>query len=305
MSWLTIYGAYVILLSVVCIIILPLAGVFKHANNGIVFVLFVIYGFSSIVLALLMTPFFSKAKTAGAVGTLVQLLMSLLFYIQVFVGDSIDSVYYWLMALMSPCAFSMGIDKILLLDVTAGGLSFDTIWYGPGLPFAGSLIMVSVDVCLYLLLALYFDAIVPTEYGTREKPWFFLQPSFWRKEKKATGAGIKNRSASFSDIPNATGVDYSSLSRHSSGRSNGSSCIVGFTNVDIEPVSEDMRGKEAVIIRGLTKTYEQGRGKEPLHAVQGNIILLNLIIIICNDFLPRLRNGSQVKPDYVPTNTKH
>lgn len=45
-------------------------------------------------------------------GSLIQMAMSMMFYVQVFVGDDIDTVYYYLMALMSPCAFTLGIDKV-------------------------------------------------------------------------------------------------------------------------------------------------------------------------------------------------
>jgi hypothetical protein len=39
--------------------------------------------------------------------------------------------------------------------------------------------MFVVDLILYLIIALYLDAIVPQSYGTR-KPWYFIfQPSFW------------------------------------------------------------------------------------------------------------------------------
>ena len=51
-------------------------------------------------------------QVAGVVGNLVQVIMSLLFYVQVYVGDNIDTAYYYLMCLLSPCAFSMAIDKV-------------------------------------------------------------------------------------------------------------------------------------------------------------------------------------------------
>ena len=49
-----------------------------------------------------------------------------------------------------------------------------------GFPIAGSLIMLTVDIILYGLLAAYLDNVIPTEYGTRKSPFYFLQPSFWK-----------------------------------------------------------------------------------------------------------------------------
>ena len=39
--------------------------------------------------------------------------------------------------------------------------------------------MLFVDTLLYGLLAAWLDNIVPTEYGTRRRPWFCLKPSYW------------------------------------------------------------------------------------------------------------------------------
>ncbi|XP_018027871.1 cholesterol transporter ABCA5, partial [Hyalella azteca] len=253
LSWLTVYGLYVVVLALLCTIILPLANIFLYASPGYCFLLFILYGLSSIILALMMTPFFSKAKVAGVVGNLTQVFMSLLFYLQVYLGDQIDPVYYWLLALMSPCAFSFAIDKILVLDVTAGGLSSSTLWTGPGLPFAGSLIMISLDIVLYLVLALYLDAVVPTEYGTRLKPWFFLQPSFWRRPNRTSTNELYAQDQLDDD-------NLMSSERRMSAGSVGSSG-------DVEEVGPEMRGKAGVIIRGVCKTFKGGRGKPPIKAV--------------------------------------
>ena len=39
------------------------------------------------------------------------------------------------------------------------------------------------DTLLYGLLAYYLDNVMPTEYGTVRKPWFFLDPAFWCKRR--------------------------------------------------------------------------------------------------------------------------
>ena len=56
-------------------------------------------------------------------------------------------------------------------------------WDDSGMPIGGSLIMLFVDVILYGLLAFWLDQIMPTEYGTRRHPLFFLQLNFWRPPK--------------------------------------------------------------------------------------------------------------------------
>ena len=52
-----------------------------------------------------------------------------------------------------------------------------------GLPIAGAMIMIFLDIILYGLLAAWLENILPTEYGTRRVPWFCFQPSYWGKQQ--------------------------------------------------------------------------------------------------------------------------
>ena len=53
--------------------------------------------------------------------------------------------------------------KALLLEINdPRGVCMETLWDGPGLPFAGSLIMLSVDIVLYIFLAYYLDNVLPS-----------------------------------------------------------------------------------------------------------------------------------------------
>ena len=49
---------------------------------------------------------------AGSVASLMQIFMSLLYLVQLYVGDEIDTNYYYLMAILSPSALSLAIDKV-------------------------------------------------------------------------------------------------------------------------------------------------------------------------------------------------
>ncbi|KAG0725814.1 ATP-binding cassette sub-family A member 5 [Chionoecetes opilio] len=175
LSWFCVYAIYVLLLALICIIVLPLAQVFQKANLILLFLLFVLYGFSSIMFGFMLTPFFNKAKVAGVVGNLVQILLSLLFYLQVYLEDEVDPALFWGLGLLSPCAFAFAIDKVtkglaetglgkaILFDYSSDGLTFASVWEGPGLPFAGSLIMITIDIFLYLFLAYYLDNLSNAE----------------------------------------------------------------------------------------------------------------------------------------------
>ena len=59
------------------------------------------------------------------------------------------------------------------------------LWESAGtVPIAGVMIMLLVDIVLYGFIAAWLDNVVPTEYGTRRKPWFCFQPSYWIKSAR-------------------------------------------------------------------------------------------------------------------------
>jgi len=39
--------------------------------------------------------------------------------------------------------------------------------------------MLLVDTFLYAFLAWYLESVVPSSFGTKLPPWFFLMPSYW------------------------------------------------------------------------------------------------------------------------------
>ena len=61
------------------------------------------------------------------------------------------------------------------------GLQFSNLFDSQdNFPSGNSIIMLIVDIILYMILALYFDAVVPGEYGQRKVPYFCFLPSFWK-----------------------------------------------------------------------------------------------------------------------------
>ena len=70
-----------------------------------------------------------------------------------------------------------------MMDFVSTGSEID-LWDDlKGLPIAGAMIMIFIDIILYGLLAYWLDQVLPTEYGTKRPLLFFIQPSFWSKKK--------------------------------------------------------------------------------------------------------------------------
>ncbi|XP_035731949.1 ABC transporter A family member 1-like isoform X2 [Vespa mandarinia] len=241
MSWFIIYSIFVLLLSAVGVVLLFTLQMFQHTHFLPIFLLVVLYSFSIIMFAFMITPFFDKSRTAGVLGNFAVTILSLMYFIQVFVDDS-SSISFWLVSLLSPTGVALAMDKALVLDLQGQGVNFDNLWCGPGIPFGGSLIMMTLDIFLYACLAYYLDSVIPSEYGTKRSPWFCFTPGFWCQRKVQRVPSSNGESNSF--IPGEE------------------------TNRDVEPVVREMKGREAIRIIDLFKSYQKCR-KPETKAVNG------------------------------------
>ncbi|KAI4494625.1 hypothetical protein M0804_000826 [Polistes exclamans] len=225
-SWFIIYSIFVLLLSAVAVILLFTLQMFQHTHFLPIFLLVVLYSFSVIMFAFMITPFFDKSRTAGVLGNFAVTILSLMYFIQVFVDDS-SSISFWL---------------ALVLDLLGEGVNFDNLWSGPGMPFGGSLIMMTLDIFLYASIAYYLDSVIPSEYGTKRHPWFCFTPGFWCQRKVQR-------------VPSSNGESNSFIPGEETSR-------------DVEPVVREMKGREAIRIVDLFKSYQKCR-KPEIKAVNG------------------------------------
>ncbi|XP_063224038.1 phospholipid-transporting ATPase ABCA3-like [Bacillus rossius redtenbacheri] len=87
-------------------------------------------------------------------------------------------------------AMALGFLFVLMFEGSGRGLQWDSLWQpatqGDSVVFGHVLIFLVVDAILYLLIALYVEAVYPGVYGV-PKPWnFFLKKSFWFGGEAAT-----------------------------------------------------------------------------------------------------------------------
>ncbi|XP_020292793.1 ATP-binding cassette sub-family A member 5-like [Pseudomyrmex gracilis] len=245
LSWFIIYGIFVLLLSAVAVVLLFTLQMFQHTHFLPIFFLVVLYSFSVITFAFMITPFFDKSRTAGVLGNFSITTLSLMYFIQVFVDDS-SSVSFWIVSVLSPAGVALAMDKALVLDLQGEGVNFDNLWSGPGIPFGGSLIMMTLDIFLYACLAYYFDSVIPSEYGTKRSPWFCFVPRFWCKRKVQRN---------YLQVPSSNGESNSFIPGEEANR-------------DVEPVVREMKGREAIRITDLYKSYHKCKRPE-IKAVNG------------------------------------
>ncbi|XP_060587751.1 cholesterol transporter ABCA5-like isoform X2 [Ruditapes philippinarum] len=259
MSYMLVYIFMIIAITGIVTIIAVATKFFENSNVFLFFMLLCLYGLSIIALAFLFTPFFNKATTAGGLSSLSTMLISTLYLIVSLtrtIDEGTGNVTYsvpvygrWLLCLLSPVALALGIDQAIFLDIR-GGMTFETASQGE-FPLYGPLLMLLLDAILYFALAVYFDNVIPGEYGPRYKPWFIFTKTFWCPAKRATETAAAYTNQVILQIDNHTDEVTE--------------------GAEVEPVPVSMESKVAITINNLTKCFEvkKEKKKETVKAVNG------------------------------------
>uniref|UniRef100_A0A3Q3WA36 Cholesterol transporter ABCA5 n=1 Tax=Mola mola TaxID=94237 RepID=A0A3Q3WA36_MOLML len=229
LSWGLLYAALVTTMSILMSIIATYTALFPNSDFFVIFFLIFLYGISSIFFSFMLTPLFKKPKFASTVGSMLTVVFGCLSLFTVLMND-FPQPLVWLLCLLSPSAFSIGIAQVVYLEAQGDGAVFSSLANGPH-PLYVPLLMLVVDCVLYLLLAIYLDQVLPGEYGIKRSLLYFLKPSYWSKHR----------------------TRYVEVSSVYDTEVNGT--LVGSESV--EPVSQEFRGKEAIRINNIHKVYKE------------------------------------------------
>lgn len=188
LSWGLVYLIVIAISTAIITILMVATSFFANSNALIFFLILFFYGLSIITFSYMLTPFFDKARSAGGLASLMSIIFSCLYLIVSLTRTMLPSggVVYsvspgvrWLLCILSPVAVALAIDQAIFLDKPLnGGMNFSTISDGD-FPLYAPLVMLLVDTLLYFFLAAYLDNVIPGEFGARQKPWYFLMPSYW------------------------------------------------------------------------------------------------------------------------------
>ena len=182
-SWI---AQYVLIFFIQAILIAAIGGgtMFKSSDFGASFLLFFLFGVSSVAFIVFISVFFTRTKLATIVGIL--LFLALYFVYSATSADEIAFESKLASALASPTAFALGIKTLSLYEDQGVGVKLGTNsdillrnW-----SFDASLLMMALDTVVYLVLAWYIDEVMPAsfrEFGVPRPFYFFVTPAYWRE----------------------------------------------------------------------------------------------------------------------------
>uniref|UniRef100_A0A8C3KFM9 ABC transporter domain-containing protein n=1 Tax=Calidris pygmaea TaxID=425635 RepID=A0A8C3KFM9_9CHAR len=220
LSWSLLYGVY-ISITASLLTLITIREVTHDYNFFEIYFFYFFYGIASIHFCFMLSSLLKQPNIASFVGFVLHIISGLLGFLTLF--EKLPPSLEWIFNLFSPFAFTAGFSKIVKLEK-----------YGPAFapelyPFFNLYITLTLDSVLYLLLAIYFDKVLPGKYGVPYPPLFFLRPSFW-----------------FQPRSGYVGVRGVSESSHDPILSN-----------NIEPMPPGFDGKEAIRLNNIKKLYKK------------------------------------------------
>ncbi|XP_058708210.1 ATP-binding cassette sub-family A member 10-like [Poecile atricapillus] len=240
LSWSLLYSLYVLIFS--CLLTaLVLWEPFYTSSFPAVSLLFFLYGLACIHLVFMLCSLLRTSKLVSSMGFLIIFIFGFLS-LAVLIED-VPEPLKWFLGLMCPFAFNTGIAKIFHLEKYRIGFSFSNLMEEAYFLFSTYILLV-FDSVLYMLLALYFDKILPGKYGIPDPPLFCLKASYW----------MRSRRGSTRDIPSSTANPEELLGD------------------DVEPVPPEFLGREAIRLHNIKKVYKKKDKKtEALRGLSLNI----------------------------------
>ncbi|XP_078240467.1 cholesterol transporter ABCA5 [Pogona vitticeps] len=241
LSWVLLYSSLIFVMSLLMSVIATFSSLFPQSSSFMIFLLFFLYGISSVSFAFMLTSIFKKSSYAGSAQYFTTVAFGAVGLTIVLVEDFPKS-FVWSLSPLCECTFLVGVAQVMHLEDYEEGATFSNLTHGP-YPLIIAFTLLALDSMLYLFLGIYLDQVIPGEYGLRRSFFYFLKPSFWVKRTR----------------------NYKQLCESS---------VFGSLDFNefIEPVSSEFQGKEAIRINNVQKSFvKKGETVEALKSLSFNI----------------------------------
>uniref|UniRef100_A0A914D8B6 ABC-2 type transporter transmembrane domain-containing protein n=1 Tax=Acrobeloides nanus TaxID=290746 RepID=A0A914D8B6_9BILA len=166
-----------------------------HTNPALLIILYALFAFNVVYFAFMI----STILHSGTGGTLLAVVGWITLYIWENVFMSFDNIKVFstsvrLLSSLNPLvALALGLKLIGQFEAQADGLHWNTLFHPPSpdrtITMAHTFMMLIIDGLIYVLLTWYIEAVNPGGEGVPQKPWFFVQRSYWFPRSKHEESG--------------------------------------------------------------------------------------------------------------------
>ncbi|KAL3755279.1 hypothetical protein ACJRO7_002345 [Eucalyptus globulus] len=246
LSWFIAYSLQFAISSGI-ITVCTMDNLFKYSDKSLVFVYFFSFGLSAIMLSFMICAFFTRAKTAVAVGTLC--FLGAFFPYYTVNDEGVPMILKVIASLLSPTAFALGSINFADYERAHVGLRWSNVWLASsGANFLVCLVMMMFDSLVYCLIGFYLNKVLTGQCGVLYPLDFILDKGFRRKKN--------------SPKHQAVSVEVQDKNKHLKKRAT-------FPEIDCEPAIESISlemkqqklDRRCIQIRNLHKVYATKKGK--------------------------------------------
>eukprot|EP00434_Breviolum_minutum_P015059 symbB.v1.2.013278.t2/scaffold879.1/size325971/25 len=268
-SWVVTYVLLYLFVVTGVVLLLSVGQILPRSSPSLLFVWLMIFSLASIAYGLVITTFFTRAKTAATVGSIIFCTTSFFKYLA---NAASPSSTLRLLSLLPPVAFELGADLVAGLESQQVGLNWSNVnirYHNYSLLESGTMLL--LDTLLLSILFLYLDQVMPREVGI-QRPWYFpISPSFW--------ADLLGKAPPEAPLEAPTSPEVTALVERDIGEA--AAMMLGhpaLTNslFDIHLKLQRSRNGQTVEISKLSKQFGQMRAVDNLDLVmyQGEIFAL-------------------------------
>eukprot|EP00644_Phytophthora_capsici_P017586 jgi/Phyca11/509124/fgenesh2_kg.PHYCAscaffold_42_\ len=231
--------AYLFTISRILVVLVLEKELRQRDSLIVTFLFFFLFGLSVLALAFLISTLFSKARVGAFVGMVAFFAMYAVS--QGFSTGTAEGAKR-LGSVLSPVALALGVQVLASAEETGEGVQMSTLsTLSDNYRLSTALWMFAFDTILYTVLGLYFEKVMPKEYGTTLKWYFPVSPSYWRGRKQKQVTVEEPSDTLFGDVA----VDM---------------------NQNFEPVTADQREQErngeALTVKRLRKVFQVPGGEK-------------------------------------------
>ena len=182
-AWIAVYALQNTLSMTAVAVVLKLSMI-PGADFGIVWCLCALFGASVVSFAILLTSIFSKARLSSFLAPVIFFVVGVPSFV---LATDTSAGLLIALSIFSPTAFGIGTKLLFQYELVTGFAAPDAVNTADTVNMFSVFVLLLNDTVVYGLLAAYFNAVMPSEWGVHKHPLFFvIDPVRWLRRRCAS-----------------------------------------------------------------------------------------------------------------------
>eukprot|EP00347_Sterkiella_histriomuscorum_P002219 403369012 len=190
-SWIVFYMIIITVMSLIIMGVLRI-NVFPQSNMFLVFIMNFLYGLSLFGFSLVIVAILPTQRSSATAATLLHIISYFLIFA---LKDPEQSQNLKILASLLPnIGMSFSVFTLYYFESDSTGLNFtNASIINDNISFQIAILTLAFDCVFYLLIGLYLDQVIPSQYGVARKWYFLCSCRYWCGSKRKQIRKDKNK----------------------------------------------------------------------------------------------------------------